>query len=670
MKKLFMLVALAVTVVAHAEKPVDACPRWVAVLPLDKGNAASIAKDAAALGEETFIDGIAWRCALHPEGTPPTDKAAIYAEFYRETEASLRKLSSVKQGVLLQSTMGHGGSPPASPAPFQRAVPPDDTPKTWRVCPLDREFLAYIARTCRTLNALKPDFFMVDDDTRLIWSPTAPGCFCPLHLAELAKATGRTWTRQEAVAKLRSGDADFARIWDRIKYDSVAALFKTIRENFDTNIPGILCAVPNDAHMRHGAEYAAILAAPGQTPIIRGGGAPYHNHDDLHVLEMRCAYAQQMEKTGHKAIFMHEADTCPHTLWSCSAVREVNHLAMLALDGVKSAKIWIARTSNNHEKRSFEVYRREFRAQRGIVEWAARDDFRMSGIVLPIPRKSIGNMFFRYLGQVGIPFRFGTPRAGDVVALDGPTVQQMDEQAICQTLAGPVLLDAAAALWLANHGHAADIGVDAKAWSGPSIQLHTFADGKTSYGGCPGGPTDLSALHPGAEPLSWLFNRPRMSAEPRKIAPGSVLFKNARGGTVLTLAATLPAAIEPYMRAQFYSETYRDELVKGLRRLCGGHLPGGACYRGVGSVTCITGTTPADGDVFVLNILGGDEDPAPEMAFDAPPVAIERLGGDGVWRAVPFTRTEDGAFRLDTLVQSQRAAVFRMRTRFTNAARE
>ena len=342
-----MVVALAVTVVAPAEEPIrrqgDACPRWVAVLPLNKGNAASIAKDAAALGEETFIDGIAWLCALHPEGTPPTDKAAIYAALYRESVENLRKLSSVKQGVLLQSTVGHGGWPPPSPAPFQLAVPPDATTKTWRVCPLDRAFLAYIARTCRTLNELKPDFFMVDDDTRLVWSPTAPGCFCPLHLARLAEATGRVWTREQAVEKLRSGDAEFARVWDRIKFESLAELVRTIRANFDANIPGILCAVPNDAHMRHGAEYAALLAAPGQTPVIRGGGAP------------------------------------------------------------------------------------------------------------------------------------------------------------------------------------------------------------------------------------------------------------------------------------------------------------------------------ADGDVFVLNILGGDEDPAPEMAFDAPPVAIERLGGDGVWRAVPFTRTADGAFRLDTLVQSQRAAVFRRR---------
>lgn len=205
MKKLSLLVALAVTVVAHADEPVrqqgDTCPRWVAVLPLTKGNAASIAKDAAALGEETFIDGIVWLCALHPEGTPPTDKAALYAAIYRETAACLRKLSAVKQGVLLQSTIGHGGWPPASPAPFQCAVPPDAATKTWRVCPLDREFLAYVARTCRTLNALKPDFFMVDDDTRLKWHLTR---LRPQSIGSAATACGAR-CRSRALWMARSG---------------------------------------------------------------------------------------------------------------------------------------------------------------------------------------------------------------------------------------------------------------------------------------------------------------------------------------------------------------------------------------------------------------------------------------------------------------------------------
>ena len=49
-KAAFLLAALAAAGLVRAERT-NSCPRWIAVLPLNKGNAASIAKDAAALGE-------------------------------------------------------------------------------------------------------------------------------------------------------------------------------------------------------------------------------------------------------------------------------------------------------------------------------------------------------------------------------------------------------------------------------------------------------------------------------------------------------------------------------------------------------------------------------------------------------------------------------------------
>ena len=110
------------------------------------------------LGENTIIDGIAWSCSIHPEGDPPADKAAIYATRWRETEPLVRRGSRVKQGVLLQSTMGHGGFP-GSRTPWQLAVHPDGT-ETYRFCPLDPRFLEYIAHACRKFDAERPDFFM------------------------------------------------------------------------------------------------------------------------------------------------------------------------------------------------------------------------------------------------------------------------------------------------------------------------------------------------------------------------------------------------------------------------------------------------------------------------------------------------------------------------------
>ena len=637
----------------------DACPHWLSVMPLNEGNAASIAADAVALGEETIIDGIAWCCSIHPAGDPPADKAAIYAARYRETAPLVRARSRVKMGILLQSTMGHGGFPGAR-TPWQLAVHPDGT-QTYRFCPLDRRLLDYVARACRTFDAEKPDFFMVDDDTRLVWEPV-PGCFCPLHLAKLAEATGRAWTREEVVAKLREGDAALAATWERIKVESMAGLFRTIRANFSPSVPGMLCVVGAPAHFRHARAFAEILAAPGQTPVIRGSGAPYHGYglDALHVADMRARYAWQMEQVGPGVVYLQEADSCPQTLWACSAARLANHLVMLPLDGVKGAKIWITRTANNHEKRSFETYRRAFREQRAIMEWAAKADFRPQGVVLPHPKLADGNLFHHYFAQMGIPHRYGKARAGEVVALDGSTAKALAKDELREILAGRVLVDSIAAVWLAANGFAEEIGVRAKAWDGPTIQFQQFADGVRHTGSRRDKVADLSDLLPGAQALSWLFNQPRMGEPAHRVAPGSVLAVNARGGRVVVLAYPVPNQTEPYYASHLYSETYKDEIAKALVRL-GGSIPGGLYYRGASKALCDSGETTADGRVFALDLLGEDDDPAPEFLFAAPPKTLERLGDDGVWHDVPFVRRADGSVVLATTVRPQRAAIFRVR---------
>ena len=168
------------------------CPRWISVMPLEETDVEGIAADAVAQGNETIVDGVAWITRLCPEGNPAADLAAQYASVYRKIEPKVRSRSRVRQGILLQSTMGHGGYP-GEVSEYQASVKPDGT-SVYRMCPLDSRFLDYIARSCRTLAALKPDFFMVDDDTRLVWDGV-PGCFCPLHLAALEKATGRPWPR-------------------------------------------------------------------------------------------------------------------------------------------------------------------------------------------------------------------------------------------------------------------------------------------------------------------------------------------------------------------------------------------------------------------------------------------------------------------------------------------
>ena len=633
------------------------CPHWISVMPIPDNRADELARDCADLGNTTFIDGVAWCCAVNPEGDPVADRAGIFAERYRAVAPKLKALSKVQQGILLQATMGHGGFP-GSVTPWQLSVKRNGT-SVYRMCPMDERFLAYIARTCRTFSDQKPDFFMIDDDTRIIWD-NVPGCFCPLHLAEFSKRTGRAWSREAVVKMLDSkSDPAMAAKWEEVKVDSLKRFFRTIRENFSPEIPGMLCVVGSPYHLKHAKEFAQILAAPGQKPVIRGSGAPYHNggKDLFHIVSTRANYAKQLDLVGKDVVYMQESDTCPHTLWATSAARTYDHLVMLALEGCKGAKIWITRTGNYHEKKSGEAYRRLFRENRGIMGWAAKVDFRQGGAVIPVCGPVSLNFGDRYLSLVGIPYRFGKARPGEVTALTVDTLKLLKPEEIREMLSGNVIMDGTAALWLTDKGYSDDTGVKAKAWNRKTIQVHEFEDGSRQAGMRTGGLIDLSDTASGAQVLTKLLNRPRMGEKAVFEAPGSVLYANRRGGKVLAFAQTLSSQQPAYYEAAFFSECYRAEVVRWLTRL-GGGLPGGACYLGVGPVTCEAGV--ADGDkVFVLNMLDVDGDDAPEMMFEGVPSSIERMLGDGSWKPVAFERTAAGTVKLASPVLPQRPAIFR-----------
>lgn len=635
-------------------------PRWLSVMPLNENAIDELAADAAQLGNDTFVDGIAWMCPVVPEGDPAIDRAGIYADRYRKVAPKLRSLSSVKQGILLQSTMGHGGYP-GTATPWQIAVKPDGS-QVYRMCPMDERFLAYISKACRTFSKEKIDFFMIDDDTRLVWGGVQ-GCFCPLHLAEFSRRTGRSWSREEVVSMLETnGGGKDAEIWRDVTADSLRRFFKTVRESFGDSIPGMLCVCSTRSHGRHTREFAEILAAPGQPPVVRGGGAPYHGRgkDLFHVIMMRSSYASQMDAVGDGVIYMQESDTCPHTLWATSAVRMMNHLVMLALDGCKGAKIWITRTGNHHEKKSGAAYRRIFNENRGLMQWATKVELSSCGVVIPKCGPREFNFGDRYLALTGIPYRFGKARPGEVTALTQETLELLSRDSISEILSGKVILDGPAAVWLTEKGFSGKIGVSAKPWNRKTIQFHEFDNGFRQSGMRSGELTDLTEMDKGARVVTKLLNRPVLGAAPVYEAPGSILFENDAGGKVLVLAQKIPEMMPRYYEATFFSESYKAAMIRWLT-LLEGKLPGGVCYQGVGPVTCEVGTTGEGDRIVVLNALDIDGDMAPNLNFDKMPASIERLQGDGTWKNVCFEKTSDGGCRLDSPILTQRAAIFRIK---------
>ena len=157
-------------------------PAWLNVTPLLADHQGEIAADNRWLFENTLVDGVAFKLTLTPEGDPAFDKASVYAPRFRRMKELLSGAKG-RCGVLFQATIGHGWTPD-SQTPWQKFVDRRGMER-YIFCPLGPEFRTYLRDQAAKIAAERPDFFMIDDDTRLI--TVRDGCFCPLHLAEMSR---------------------------------------------------------------------------------------------------------------------------------------------------------------------------------------------------------------------------------------------------------------------------------------------------------------------------------------------------------------------------------------------------------------------------------------------------------------------------------------------------
>lgn len=630
-------------------------PHWIDILPLSEPCPESIVADAAYLGDKTISDGIAWSCTLVPEGEPAMDKASVYAKRFRRIAPWIRERTKIRQGFLIQATIGHGWTPGRATS-WQKVVYADGV-TTYRFCPLGAEFRRYVEGQLRTLAAAKPDFFLADDDTKLL-GRKIDGCFCPLHLAGFAAKTGRSWSREELVAAIEGGDRALAADWNAYTESTIVDYARLIRSAFPETIPGILCATTGPKErMGFAVPCARALASPGSRPVVRLGSAPYWSDGLYDILTVRRYVAYQLSYLHPEADVLVEADTCPQLRWQTSATRALDHMTMLTAEGCCGAKMWWHRLANPHERRSSSAYLRALGERSGALRELAEAGFAAEGVWCPVDEKIV-EWGANVLGLIGIPYHYGSRRTGDVAALTADASASLDDATLTNVLSGPVILDGSAAIALTRRGFCDLIGVRARPWSGPSVSYEDFGTVKlTSSMGS--GPADLSDRTSGAEELTRLFNRVSTLAdgEPSYLAPGSVWYANRLGGRVVTLAARIPAAPFPLTEFGYCNETRKDWLVKMLARLAGG-LPGGVAYLGDESVLCEAGRTKRGERLVILDSLDLDVIENPELAVDKTPSAVERLADDGRWERVDLQVSAAGTTVLKTVLTPHHPAIF------------
>ena len=632
--------------------PLSNPPLWLNVAPLgsEEGDA-DAAADAKFLAEKTPIDSIAYSMALFPEGRPTADKATPFAaSFVRRRAAVAKAAPGLKQGILFQATMGHGWTP-NTPADGQLVVRRDGS-TVYKFCPLAPAFRDYMRGQARTLAATRPDFFMIDDDTRL--NSWVDGCYCPGHLAEFSRRTSKAWTRETLVAAMES-DKELARAWDKLLEDSIADFLKIVREEFPPDFPGEFCLCEQDAHQA--LRMARTLAAPGQKPVIRVNNSSYLTAD-LRLAPARLALtAREIAAIGEgEAIFLDEPDTCPQNRYSSSATFFTHHILTGLFEGCKGAKVWITRMGNQHEKRSGAAYRRAFAENSALMKAVAAMELTRTGVCCPTPTVwpqgekpgRPADWGSDLLAFMGIPWRMGPMRGGDVCALRKMDVDCLPDEDIERILCGGALLDGTAAIALTERGFSGLIGVEAKPYSGKSISAERL--GETIHRETISGAADLSAHDPGAKVESTLLHRDSsVDKRMEDIAPGSLSFVNARGGRVFIMAAPVPSRPIWFSSFVYNDETRKGEILRALAFLGRGPVP--VYYDGDAEILLESAIDREGRMVLMADNLNLDVLETLLLVFARNPISIEVLTDEGEWRPVEMSErggVTEVAVRLET----------------------
>ena len=650
-------------------------PLWIDIAPLLPDREEEVVADALRLARETCVDAVAFSCSLHPEGDPPLDKAAAFAPPVARMKARLAG-SGLRVGVLVQSTMGHGYVPD-SPAPFQTLRLRDGrAPAVF--CPLDDAFRAHIrAQVAALVAGCDPDFLLLDDDTRL--GSGYGGCLCPLHRAALARRLGAPeMPFDELAAALASGaDPALQRAFDETQSDSMEAFFRDVRAAIDSakpGLPAILCSCGYE--MPLSPRFSAILAAPGQRRSVRLNNGRYIREGLRDIPFWLHGTAWQLAQREPDMDVLCEPDTCPHNRYAMTASMLHYHLTLSLLEGCAGAKLWLTRL-HEWEPASGEAYRRLLSENKAFYPALAALRPTWEGVRVPLASTAAWGIDWgsSILGAFGFPYanvRAPTTRHSSLVtrhceapwALSAHDVLVLSDAELRAILRGRALLDGGAAIELAKRGFAPLTGVDARAWGGlPRASFEDWDGGRVNR--AVPDPADLRAHDPAARELSTLRHRAwelAPAAEP--VAPGALLFDNAEGGRVLTVAFRLPTLDRELGHWHVWNETRKRRLAELLTLLCGGDeaaWTGGARHLGDAPLLFRAGRA-ADGARLWL-AMSISLDPVDEipLALAGPaPARVERLCSDGSWRGVDTATPAPGRLDLRLRLLPAEPAVLRL----------
>ena len=623
------------------------------IAPYSPGNEAQLARDMEEYVRRSGNSIVLYSLTMHPEGFPATEKAEKIIASYRKLKAELQG-TDVKLGILFQSLIGHWPRTDKNIEPWTRTINVDG--KEVRFCFFDDNFKNYLRYIITTLAKEDPCLILTDDDVR-VFSPRAE-CFCPLHTAEFNRRMNTNFT-SDALREAVTASAPGEPIYDaflKLQRDTENGILRFVRECIDSvnpNIPAGSCCP--GAETRFCGEGAKAIAG-NHPPFYRMANTGY-----LEGTPKGFPYIilwTQQQRQAHKdiPIVLDEADTYPHNLYSRSSTSFHAKLCSSIMSGLNGAKLWYV-NSRKQGKPISRNYLDILEKNKGYYPALAAEvkKTEMEGVVIPMhtqfPKwhlaKYLKERFVEdyawaenILGLFGIPFQatYMDASKGIHAIATRETVQRFTDDELRQLLSGKLLVDGAAALELCKRGYADYLGLEAT--DEPFLFNREYiCENKLGLVASAKGTPHIKLKSSSAEVLTMLAYEPyNQSGKKEDVAPGTVLFRNSLGGTIVTTS---------------YHTVYGDHklnpqrkewLISLLNKLNGSVIPGIVLNE---QDICCLRRKGDNYDLLLMFNLNFDKLEEINITMAGKPKQVLRLNGNGEWQEMPFSY-ENNVLTLDS----------------------
>lgn len=297
----------------------DSAKVWQATL-------AQFAKHRVGVDEVWFSTGISF---------PKMEEHRANAARLASASAELRRIG-ILPSLQIQATIGHGDAltryADNSGLTWQTYVADDGTAAEALNCFRAPGFVAYMREMASVYAAaMRPYSVWIDDDIRIIGHhhekhSSGWGCHCAHCLGVFAAKEGKSRTREQLVAEMKS-DAALAARWRAFAFEGEAELVRAIGEAVHAASPETrMCQQqPGACFPEHRALYMACHEATGLPVGMRPGAGSYYDHDARSQIEKAYVLALQMDTIGPLPFIDRicpEIESCPRS-FACRTGRGV-----------------------------------------------------------------------------------------------------------------------------------------------------------------------------------------------------------------------------------------------------------------------------------------------------------------------------------------------------------